>query len=63
MIDDTNPSDNIWENLFKIRIRESEKPKTVLEFVHYGDSSEESWTRLSQIEDDGEKEVSSRICD
>ena len=29
--------------------------------VQYGDSSEESWTWLSQIEDNGENEVSSRI--
>ena len=35
------PSDDILEGLYKLRIRESEKLKTV---VQYGDSSEESWT-------------------
>ena len=37
------PSDEILESLFKLRIRESEKLKTVLE-LYNGDSSEESWT-------------------
>ena len=46
------PSDDI---LYKLRMRESEKLKTVLELYKYGDSSEESWTYLSQIEDNGEK--------
>ena len=55
------PSDDILENLYNLRIRESEKVKTVLKLYKYGDSSEESRTWLSQIEDDGKKEVSSRI--
>ena len=38
------PSDDILEGLYELRIRESEKLKTVLEFVQYGDSSEESRT-------------------
>ena len=38
------PSDDILESLYKLRIRESKKLKTVLEFVQHGDSSEESWT-------------------
>ena len=46
------PSDDILENLFKLRIRESDKLKTVLELYQYWDPSEESRTWLSQIEDD-----------
>ena len=38
------PPDDILEGLYKLRIRESEKLKTVLEFVQYGDPSEESRT-------------------
>ena len=49
------PSDDILESLYKLRIRESEKLKTVLELVQYGDSSEESFTWLSQIEDNGKE--------
>ena len=49
------PSDDILEGLYKLRIRESEKLKTVLELYDYGDSSEETRTWLSQIEDNGEK--------
>ena len=49
------PSDDIMEGLYKLRIRESDKLKTVLEFLWPGDSSEERWTWLSQIEDNGEK--------
>ena len=38
------PSDDIWEGLYKLRIRESEKRKTLFGIVQYGDSSEEVWT-------------------
>ena len=38
------PPDDILEGLFKFRIRESEKLKTVLDFFWPGDSSEEVWT-------------------
>ena len=38
------PSDDILEGLYKLRIRGSEKLKTALEIVQYGDSSEESRT-------------------
>ena len=38
------PSDDILEGLYKLRIRESVKLKSVMEFVQHGDSSEESWT-------------------
>ena len=55
------PPDVVLESLYKLRIRGSEKLKTVLELYNYGDSSEEGWTWLSQIEDNGKKEVSSRI--
>ena len=47
--------DEILEGLYKFRIRESEKLKTVLESYDLEDSSEESWTWLSQIEDNGDK--------
>ena len=49
------PPDDILEWLYKLRIRESEKLKTVLELLWPGDSSEEVRTWLSQIEDLGEK--------
>ena len=50
------PSDNILEGLYKLRIRECEKLKTVLELYKPGHSPEESLkTWLSQIEDNGEK--------
>ena len=48
------PPDDIGEGLYKLRVGESEKLKTVLELYNM-DSSEESWTWLSQIEDNGEK--------
>ena len=38
------PTDDILESLYKLRIRESEKLKTVLEWYKHGDSSEEGWT-------------------
>ena len=38
------PPDDILEGLYKLRIRESEKLKTVLEIVQPGDPSEESRT-------------------
>ena len=38
------PSDDILEGLCKLRIRESEKLKTVWNCTIYGDSPEESWT-------------------
>ena len=38
------PSDDILEGLYKLRIRESEKLKTVLELYENGDSSEENRT-------------------
>ena len=42
------PPDDILEGLYKLRIRESEKLKTVLEFVWPGDSSEENRTWFSK---------------
>ena len=41
----------VWEIQDRIRI------------VQYGDSSEESWTWLSQIEDDGEKKYRARFTE
>ena len=38
------PPDDIMEILYKLRIRESDQLKTVLELVRHGDSSEESRT-------------------
>ena len=54
-------SDDILEGLYKFRIRESEKLKDRTGSVQYGDSLEEGWTLLSQVEDKGKKEVLSRI--
>ena len=50
------PSDDILESLYKLRIRESEKHKTVLELHNvkiHQKKAEPDW--LSQIEDDGKK--------
>ena len=49
------PSDDILEGLYTLRIRESETLKNPTGIVQYVDSSEESWTWLSQIEDNGKK--------
>ena len=38
------PPDDILEGLYKVRIRESEKLKTLLELYEPGESSEESWS-------------------
>ena len=48
------PSDDILGGLCNLRLRESEKLKTALELYNM-DSSEENWTWLSQIEDNGAK--------
>ena len=50
-----NPSDDILENLFKMRIRESAQLKTVLELVRRGNSSENIDAQSSKTEDDGEE--------
>ena len=50
------PSDDVLENLCKLRIRESVQLKTVLELYDMKNSSEVIAARLSKIEDDGEKE-------
>ena len=39
-----NPSDDILESLYKIRIRESDQLKKRIVIVRHGDSSEERWT-------------------
>ena len=48
------PSDEIMEGLNKLRIRVWETQDRI-GIVQYGDSSEESRTWLSQIEDNGKK--------
>ena len=60
IIDDANP---IWWHLGKlVQIENTRVWETQdrIGIVQYGHSSEESWTWLSQIEDNGKKEVSSR---
>ena len=52
--------DDILEGLHKLRIRESEGTQDRIGIVQYGDSSEERRTWLSQIEDNGDTEVSSK---
>ena len=54
-------SDQIFESLYKLRIRESEKLKTVLELYNMEIHQKKAGPDISQIEDNGEKEVSSRI--
>ena len=56
----------IWWNLGKLVQTENTRvweTQDRIGSVQYGDSSEESWTWSSQIEDNGKKEVSSRICE
>ena len=61
IINDENP---IWWHLGKLvqtkntRVWETQDR---IGIVQYGDSSEEDWTWLSQIEDNGKKEVSSKM--
>ena len=50
-----------WKDCTSYRIRESEKLRTGIGIVQPGDSSEESRTWLSQIEDNGEKKYRARI--
>ena len=50
------PSDDILEGLYKLRIRESEKLKTVLELYNMKIHQKKAGPDLSQIEDNGEKE-------
>ena len=47
------PPDDILEGLYKLRVRESETLKIVLGLYNMEDSSEEGWTWLSQIKDNG----------
>ena len=54
------PHDDILEGLYKLRIRGSEKLKTVLVLYDLGDSSTEVRTWLSQIESYGEKKYRAR---
>ena len=54
------PFDDILEGLYRLRIRESEKVKTVLELCDLGDSSEEIRTWLSQIQNYGEEKFRAR---
>ena len=49
------PPDDILEGLYKLRLREYWEAQDRIGIVQYGDSLEESWTWLSQIEDNGEK--------
>ena len=54
------PHDDILEGLYKLRIRESEKLKTVLELYDLETPSEEARTWLSQIESYGEEKYRAR---
>ena len=51
--------DDVLESLYKVRIRESDQLKTVLEFARHGVSSKDFNARLSEVEDDGEKKYKS----
>ena len=54
------PSDDILEGLYKLRIRESEKFKTVLELYDQEAHQNKNRTWLSQIEDNGKKKYQAR---
>ena len=54
------PSDDILEGLYKLRIRESEKLKTVLELYDLEIHQKKRKTSLSRIENDGEKKDRAR---
>ena len=61
IVDDTNP---IWWHLGmfgQIKNTRVWQARDRIRIVQYGESSEEGWTWLSQIEDNGRKKVSSRI--
>ena len=51
-----NPSDEILESLYKLRIRESAQLKNRIGVVRPGDSSEDIGSQLSKVEDHGEEE-------
>ena len=48
------PSDDVLQSLYKLRIRESDQLKSVLE-LNNGISSEDIDAQFSEVEDDGEK--------
>ena len=51
-----NPSDDILESLYKLRIRESDLLKNRIGIVRHGDSSEDIGFQLSKIENHGKEE-------
>ena len=53
------PSDDILENLYKMRIRESDQLKTLLELYDREIHQKISMGQLSQVEDNGEKKYRS----
>ena len=57
------PSDDVLESLYKLRIRESEQLKTVLELYEMEIDQKISMPNKSKIEDDGEKKVLIRNSD
>ena len=57
------PSDDILESLYKLRIRESEKLKTVLELYNMEIHQKKAGPDYHRLKTMVKKEVSSRICD
>ena len=55
------PFDDILGGLYKLRIWESEKLKTVLELYNMEIHQKKAGPRLSQIEDNGEKKYRARF--
>ena len=53
------PSDDILENLYKMRIRESDQLETLLELYDREIHQRISMGQLSQVEDNGEKKYRS----
>ena len=54
------PSDDILEIFVQIKNTRIREAQDRIGIVKYGDSSEESWTWLSQNEDNGEKKYRAR---
>ena len=48
-----NPSDDVLESLYKLRIRESAELKTRIGLVPHGDSSKNIGSQLSKVENHG----------
>ena len=55
--------DDVFESLYKLRIRESAQLKNFIGIVRHGDSSEDMDDQRSKVENDGKEEYRSRNID